>query len=144
MCCEGGDFLAKSSKKEGAPLRRYLKIGAVSLFSGLFVSTVLLVLFAAIMNAVDIGTALVAAMALAAVMCGALFSSYICGRIARQKGLVIGLFFGALYYMLLFVLGSLFGSGLGAGLLIARFAALILAGILGGIMGVNGKPIRVK
>lgn len=72
----------------------------------------------------------------AALVSGAYFGSWLCGKFRRRRGLAEGIICGAVLYGVLSAAGLLAGQGLPA---LSKLILLLVAGAAGGVSGVNSK-----
>lgn len=67
---------------------------------------------------------------------GCMLSAFICGKIKKRQGLLIGLKCGAIMLVLCFT-GSLISGSLSGNEAITKGITLLLTGCTGGVLGVN-------
>ncbi len=115
---------------------RAVTIGAAA---GTVICLLLLLIMAAIIAAQDIPKAAVVPMAVVAAAIGTFAGGFICARIAREKGLLLGLLCGALLYLMILLAGTIWFRDAHSAYVFIKLAILVGCGGAGGIVGVNLK-----
>lgn len=140
-CFSGGR--PKRGDQQGE-LIRYAKAILVSVLIGEAVTMGMLFLFSLIICKIELPPAVTDVLVVLAAAVGAFASGYLCGKVAKEKGLLLGLVCGGvmLAILLLFSLGFHQPS---TPVYSCVKAALVLSGaMLGGILGVNRRKKRIK
>ncbi len=126
--------------KEETPVwTKMVRAVAVGAATGTVVCLLLLLIMAAIVSAQDIPQAATVPMAVVAAAIGTFSGGFICARIAREKGLLLGLLCGALLYLMILLAGTIWFRDSHSAYVFVKLAILVGCGGIGGVVGVNLK-----
>lgn len=104
---------------------------------GVITCTVLLLLAAALVGAVDVPRQAVMPLAYGAAALAAFTAGLVTARLSGKKGLLMGAACGFLLYLLVLTAGFVRYTGVDIGLSALKLAILVVAGGVGGVLGVN-------
>ena len=109
----------------------------VGLCVGVIVCTLLLLLAAALVGAVDVPRQAVMPLAYGAAAVAAFTAGLVTARLSGKNGLLMGAACGLLLYLLVLAAGFVRTTGVDIGLSVLKLAILTVAGGVGGVLGVN-------
>ena len=125
-----------SGKKAERLILRQAAAYAFSTVSGALLSVALLTVFALLMYALQTPLYFADYLSLMALGGGCMLSAFICGKIKKRQGLLLGLKCAAIMLFLCFI-GSLISGNLSGNEIASKAVTLILTGCTGGVLGVN-------
>lgn len=106
---------------------------------GAIISGILLFMLAFLLSIKDLPHAAIEPLALAAAIIGGIAAGFLCARLVRRRGLLLGALCGAGLFLILSIASFAvtqvvfdYGS-------LLKLAACVLSGAIGGVMGVNAK-----
>lgn len=109
---------------------------ALATISGALCSVILLTLSALLMYALQTPLYFADYLSLMALGGGCLLSAFICGRIKKRQGLLIGIKCAGIM-LLLCLIGSLISGNFSGNEAVTKLLTLIITGCTGGVLGVN-------
>ena len=124
------------------PIKQAEKI-AVSTFIGsgigLFTSSILIFIMAAILAIGDIPAMLISPATVAVLAFGGFCGGYFSARFSGEKGILCGASSGIIYFAVIWISGGILGAGsFGIGMMI-KAVMITISSSIGGIIGVNQK-----
>ncbi len=131
-----------SGQADRGMLIKYGKPVAVSCLSGAAIATAILLVFSLVMSVRDVPAVLINPLACAAISVGSFFAGFICARLLRQRGMLLGALCGLLLFgLLLFTSLTLTGEAFGWIVLI-KLVIVMTSAMIGGVLGVNTRRRR--
>lgn len=127
----------RSQNTTGSFTQQWLRPLLIGVAVGIVCCTLLLLVMAAVVNAVDVPRAATVPMAVTAAALGAFAAGLTAALIARRHGLIIGAVSGALLWLVILIAGFIQYAGVDGGYALLKAAVLIVMGGLGGVLGVN-------
>lgn len=124
-------------------IQRYLKAALIAILFGELVTMGALLLFSLALCRLEVPPLAADCMAVAAAAAGALTAGYSCGRLLKEKGLLLGMLCGGLLLLILFLFSVGFHQSASPVTLCVKAGAVLLCAALGGILGVNRRK-RIK
>ena len=128
---------------QASQLHRYAKAALISILFGELVTMGALLLFSLLLCRLEVPPAAADCMAVIAASMGALTAGCTCGRLLKEKGLLLGFICGGilLVIMLLFSVG--FQQSAPVAALCVKTGIILLCAGFGGVLGVNRRK-RIK
>ena len=125
-------------------LMQWLRPLLIGTAVGIIVCIALLLLMAAVVQAVDVPQRATIPLAVTAAAAGAFFAGLAAARAAGQRGLLFGALCGLLLFLLILLAGFIRYTGVSGGYAMVKLAVLLTAGGLGGVLGVNRQGRRKR
>jgi putative membrane protein (TIGR04086 family) len=129
----------RTHSENQAGIGAYIRPLLIGTVIGIVCMAVCLVLAALLMTLTDIPQTAVTVLSVIAGVVGAFAGGWSAGRIAEQRGLIVGAFCGLLLFFTVLILGIILHRSIQIGFLFVKLAVLLLAGMTGGVVGVNKK-----
>ena len=127
------------NKSEKSKVVLYFKLVGISVLVGLLVSVLILMLFSLIISAKDVPEVAVRVMSVVAVTVSAFVAGYVCAKLIKSKGMLVGLLNGAILFMIFYLTNIFFIKSEDFSALPVKLAIVLLSAGLGGILAVNIK-----
>ena len=129
--------MMRSQNGAGSLTRQWLRPLLIGTAVGVVCCTLLLLVMAAVVNAVDIPRAATVPLAVAAAAIGAFAAGLAAALTAGRHGLAVGAASGVLLFLVILVAGFIRYAGVDGGYALLKAAVLMVMGGLGGVLGVN-------
>lgn len=130
------EVIILSVKKADRLIFQRIATYILSTVSGALCSVILITLFALLMYALQTPLYFADYLSLVALGAGCLLSGFICGRVKKRQGLLLGVKCGAIMLALCFT-GSLISGNFSGNEIVSKVITLLVTGCTGGVLGVN-------
>lgn len=134
----------QSNSSEAFNFQSFIRPVCFGVGSALVVCLVLLFIFSFLMSKMDISASLISPITIAITAVTGFVSGFVCARITRKNGLVMGAICSAILFLIFWLFSAIcLKEGISV-LGIVKLVLLVVSGCLGGVLGVNKKERRRK
>ena len=113
------------------------KYAAIATLSGILCEIILLFLFSFAFSRANISPAAVVPLTVVSLCISCFVAGFLCGRMTRKNGLIVGIICGFSVFLLFSLVGLLSIGGAIGVLALTKLVLALIFGAIGGILGVN-------